>query len=392
MVAGRPWYQRNPADFLMATAHYDLEIKGAYAILLDLLNDRDRPIPDEDRFIAGQLGCSRQRWRKIRARLIADHKLVETGDGYLTNPRFERERAVRNGDHEQAKLWGRAGGLISAARRAGQTELDLDAGWDEAHPGPARARTESGQTDDKVATKPPTKSQQSRNLSASKSQKPNEKPKEINPPAQDPPQAPCAREESRVKRIDSSHPTLESGRLDDADLVALTQAVCEAAGYRPVSPGQIDRATAQVEEWRAQQISFDDLIIPTIEALMAKSTEPTRTLGRFKAPIAHEFAKARALAKAGKRHRPPDKPLLAPDDEDELFRPVRAQLLEAIGPASFCISANRVRFRDIRADGWERNPMRVEGDGYAVEALSRGAHAKLLRQIAKAHGFDEVWA
>lgn len=96
MVAGRPFYHAYPADFLMATQGWDLETKGAYRLIIDVLNDRDRPVPDEPKFIAGILGCSIQRWRKLREFLLDQGKLMLTEDGmHLTNPRFEREHMSR---------------------------------------------------------------------------------------------------------------------------------------------------------------------------------------------------------------------------------------------------------------------------------------------------------
>lgn len=339
MVAGRPWYQRNPADFLMATAHYDLEVKGAYSIILDLLNDRDRPIPDEDRFIAGQLGCTVHKWRKIRGLLIADHKLVEH-EGYLTNPRFERERAKRRGDEEAARLWGRVGGLKSAALRQG--ELDLDAGWHDDDQPPddsrARARTESTPIADKQPRKSRETAQQTRKFPGNDRQKPPEKPSENNGRAQPPPQATRAREESRVKSIESpTHPNRSASdsrvALDDLELEPLCQAVCDAAGHQPTNPEQTARALRHVEQWKAQGVSFDQVVIPTIRSIISKTSEPTRTLGRFKPDIAHEHA--RAVARGGRAAYEPPVQLTIADDPDPRIGPLRERLRSTLGARTY---------------------------------------------------------
>src|SRR6185369_5154112 len=115
MVAGRPYYHAYPADFFMATQGWDLETKGAYRLIIDLLNDRDRPVPDDPKFIAGVIGCSIQKWRKIRETLLVSGKLMHTEDGlHLTNPRFEREHAARSESRTAAQMNGHLGGLERA--------------------------------------------------------------------------------------------------------------------------------------------------------------------------------------------------------------------------------------------------------------------------------------
>lgn len=379
MVAGRPYYPRYQADFIMGVRGYDLELVGAYSLIIDHLNDRDRPLPDDDRFMAGLLHCSPQRWRKLRGRLIDDGKITISEDGYISNPRFDRDRAKRRGEVEQAQLNGRAGGLKSAAKRRGQGELDLE---------------KTGQTSREVLAED---SQNFGESFESHSRKPEEKSKEINAPPQPPPQAPRAgasraSPESRVK--DSTHPNHSDsdsrGRLDDADLVSLTNAVCDAAGYRPVSPAQIDRATTLVQEWRKRGISFDQIIIPTIQAAMATSTEPTRTLGRFKAAVEHEHAKAKAKSKSGREsYRPPASPLTEREDEDPIFREIRHALLMIVGPEQFCLKANRVRFDQV--DQGDRRIVMVHGLPHEVEPYRAGPWRNALLKAAKPHGFNEVW-
>jgi 5-methylcytosine-specific restriction endonuclease McrA len=70
-----PYYKRFPRDFLEGTIGLSFEVKGAYAIVLDLIYMRDGRLPDDARFIAGQLGCSVRKWTTIREELIARGKL-----------------------------------------------------------------------------------------------------------------------------------------------------------------------------------------------------------------------------------------------------------------------------------------------------------------------------
>lgn len=363
MVAGRPWYHAYPADFFTATQGWPLEMKGPYRLIIDLLNERDRPIPDDAKFMAGILGCSPQRWRKVRDFLIDHRKLVPTQDGqHLTNPRFERERAARLGDHEASVAWGRAGGL-ERARRAGQLDMDLDAGWhddeQDAPSAPAHARARSGPESKENRKTFEKESQNFRESSSSDRRKPKQKPNEINARSQPPPQAPCAREESRDQSPeDSSHPirTATDSRarpiaLDDMDLPDLVEAVCDAAGHQPRNPEQRDRATRHVAQWRDQGVSFDQIVVPTIRAVISRTDQPTRTLGRFKADIAH--AHARSIAGGGRAAPEPPRQLTASDANDRRIGPLRDRLRKEVGVRTY--------------DGWLRpTAMSLNGETLTV--------------------------
>jgi Protein of unknown function (DUF1376) len=65
------WYHRRPRDFLQTVAKMSLEERGAYATIVDLIFLYDSPLEDDDNVIAGYLHCHVNKWRPIRARLIA---------------------------------------------------------------------------------------------------------------------------------------------------------------------------------------------------------------------------------------------------------------------------------------------------------------------------------
>jgi len=79
-----PYYKRFPRDFLEGTIGLSFEVKGAYAIVLDLIYMRDGRLADDARYIAGQLGCSVRKWTAIRQELIEVGKLTAK-DGIISN-------------------------------------------------------------------------------------------------------------------------------------------------------------------------------------------------------------------------------------------------------------------------------------------------------------------
>ena len=85
---GLPYYKRFPRDFLEGTAGLPFETKAAYGIVLDLIYMHDGRLPDDPRYIAGQLGCSVRLWKGILTELIAAGKLNVAG-GVISNFRAD---------------------------------------------------------------------------------------------------------------------------------------------------------------------------------------------------------------------------------------------------------------------------------------------------------------
>lgn len=90
----KPWHKRYHSDALTGMLSLSLEERGAYQTILDLIYDRQAPIPDNDRLLAGYMGCSLRKWKVLRARLIELGKITLSG-GLLSNSRAEKE--IENG-------------------------------------------------------------------------------------------------------------------------------------------------------------------------------------------------------------------------------------------------------------------------------------------------------
>lgn len=90
-----PYYPRYTQAFLQATTGWPLELKGAYAVLLDLIYLNNDRLPDDPQYIAGNLGCSVRKWNQIRAELLARGKLIlrlsEDNLQIISNKRAEKE-------------------------------------------------------------------------------------------------------------------------------------------------------------------------------------------------------------------------------------------------------------------------------------------------------------
>lgn len=90
-MSARHYHKRYHSDALAGMMGLTLEERGAYQTLLDLIYDRAGPLPDNERLLAGYMGCSVRKWRSLRNSLISQRKIVITVHGEITNPRAELE-------------------------------------------------------------------------------------------------------------------------------------------------------------------------------------------------------------------------------------------------------------------------------------------------------------
>lgn len=81
-----PYYKRYPRDFLEGTLGMPFELKAAYGLILDLIYIHGTELPDDQRFIAGQLNVSVRKWNSIRSELIKIDK-IQIISGFISNYR-----------------------------------------------------------------------------------------------------------------------------------------------------------------------------------------------------------------------------------------------------------------------------------------------------------------
>lgn len=75
-----------PREFLAAATLMPFELKCAYRIVLDLIHISGGRLQDDPLYIAGVLGCSLEKWTRLRVRLIMGG-WVEVIDGTIRLPR-----------------------------------------------------------------------------------------------------------------------------------------------------------------------------------------------------------------------------------------------------------------------------------------------------------------
>ena len=104
---GLPYYKAYPRDFIEGTIGMAFELKGAYRLVLDLIYMQNGRLPDDARYISGQLGCTVRAWNGYRAKLIELGKLTAE-NGVISNFRASLEldnlREISRKNSENASL------------------------------------------------------------------------------------------------------------------------------------------------------------------------------------------------------------------------------------------------------------------------------------------------
>lgn len=91
---GLPYYPRYPRDFFDGTIGLSFEVKGAYAMLLDLIYMSGGQLYDDARFIAGHMNCSVRAWNQYRLTLIERRK-IKVENGIISNLRADKELIIQ---------------------------------------------------------------------------------------------------------------------------------------------------------------------------------------------------------------------------------------------------------------------------------------------------------
>lgn len=354
---------------------------GVYCTCLWLIASRGAPIEFDSRWIAGFAGVTPRKATTIINKLATMPNKLVVRNGMIGNHKMLRTIAERDKKSDQARQ-------AALARWHGdEKQLPLD------------------QTAKKRGDKLPDNLSDNRQIiDPIKSNKRLKTAKTSDADASPPVRA----RDSETQNLNNTLPNTDSEsvankaartgvagqekvcRLDDRDLWDWYQAVAEASGHNPVVPGQIDRAMGFVERWRADGISLEHVILPVIKATIAKTHDPTRTLGRFDAAIKHEHAR-HAATPEGKTYKPPPSPVLDPPDEDPLFRPIREALLKALGPHAYPMFLNDARFEVVEGAPQGKRVMRVNENRPGSLRLMDGERSSIVRHIARDYGFDEVW-
>jgi uncharacterized protein YdaU (DUF1376 family) len=124
-MSGLEWYPRNSRKALKGMQGLSLELRGAYNTLIDLIYDRGEPVPDDDRWLAGQMGVSVRKWKQLRADLLAAGRIIaraERKGPVLSDELAEKELENQTSRRRLNAESGAKGGRKSAETRAVQHE------------------------------------------------------------------------------------------------------------------------------------------------------------------------------------------------------------------------------------------------------------------------------
>lgn len=82
------WYKRDPDAALTGFRGLSHDEKSAYGTIIDLSYSRNGDLPDDEHLLCVHIECRSQWWRRVRAGLIAKHK-IRIVDGKIIANRVE---------------------------------------------------------------------------------------------------------------------------------------------------------------------------------------------------------------------------------------------------------------------------------------------------------------
>lgn len=128
---GLPYYKAYPRDFIEGTIGMAFELKGAYRLVLDLIYMQNGRLPDDARYISGQLGCTVRAWNGYREQLVKLGKLT-VENGIISNFRASLELdnlaeiSRKNAENGRLSHKNKSLGQAVANRSVSHTEPDTD--------------------------------------------------------------------------------------------------------------------------------------------------------------------------------------------------------------------------------------------------------------------------
>lgn len=117
-MSALPFYKRDPRRALRGMAKLNIEQRGVYQTLQDMIYDRGGPIEDDERFLAGQMMISIRKWRALRDQLLELGRIALTDDGRIFDETCLEVLEAFYETHQERVDSGRKGGVKSGEKRA----------------------------------------------------------------------------------------------------------------------------------------------------------------------------------------------------------------------------------------------------------------------------------
>lgn len=348
---------------------------GVYCTVLWLIASRGAPIEFDSRWIAGFAGVTPRKATTIINKLAAIPNKLVVRNGMIGNRKMLRTVAERDKKSDQARA------AANARWHGDDAELPLD------YQGNYRPDNhgDNREIKGKIKSKKRPKTAKADDADASSSVRARDSETQNNISTHPNPKIDASDDDDAPGGVGADEP---KSRLHDGDLMDWYQAIAHASGHNPTMPGQIDRAMKFVEAWRKDGINLDEIIIPTIKTMIAATSDPTRTLGRFDVRIRHEHAR-KAATPEGRAYKAPEAPIIDQPGEEECMSALRADLLKRLGPKTFARYVNPVLFESLEQGG--QRILRITDRRPASMSLMDGERTSIVQAVAKRHGFDTVW-
>lgn len=373
----RYWHKRYHSDALNGYRGLNLEQRGAYTTILDLLYDSGAEgIRDDERLIAGHLDIHTRKWRALRQELLEAGKIIQIEGDRLSNNRYLKERENTLSLSEKRAEAGSKGGQKlskSQAIACGEMPENSSSGQVQAEFEPSstpeldlKLQTTERELDTKTAENSQT------GEAIAKQELSYTRAKEVR----------SYIDSTTSTKSLNTKPSETKNPLDgDDDILNRINELGRIAGLNLTRPEKIATALDQLREWLGEGIDYERDILPTIKARSADNpSETVHSLRYFDAAVRKRFGlSSQGIAPAKPLAPPkPKDPIAAVDGTDDRVAEFRARLTRTVGPRVYnnnfapehCaieIEDNLVRLR-FRSDAEATLAEARFGDGVSTAA------------------------
>ncbi len=375
-MAARPdlgWYKRYPEKALHGMLELNLEQRGAYSTIIDLIYARAGNLPHDIEFLRKQFGVTTRVAKRVVDELVALDK-IQIVDGIIRTRKSDVEIRSRISTITAQS----EGGKIGAERRwngGPEDEFQESLSENSAKNGqklpafeqkPAKRSEKPDQTQGENGGNQPDLLKDTHLRNSATRARESEKEKESTP---------------STESLKSEAPRANNPLDGDDDILNRVNNLAKIAGLNLTRPEKLANALDQLREWLREGMDFERAIMPTIASRSRDNpSETVHSLRYFDGAVRKRFGLSSQGIAAPKPAAPPKPkdPIAAVDGSEPRVAEFRARLTRTIGPRIYnntfapehCaieIEDNLVRLR-FRSDAEATLADARFGDGVATAA------------------------
>jgi uncharacterized protein YdaU (DUF1376 family) len=394
-MAARPdlgWYKRHPDKALAGMFELNLEQRGAYNTILDLIYSRAGNLPFDVDLIKGHLRVNSRVTKRLLDELIALDKLY-IEDGVVRNRRSDIEIKARISTITAQSEGGKEGAekRWNGDEKTGD-KSSLDESSDKSQQKVEENSSKSGQKLDEFSPTFPEQMSETQTENGGNLRKRARVTYSRNSPTR----AQESESESEEESTPSTNPITSGANPfdDEGGILGKVQTLGRIAGLNLTRPEKLANALDQLREWDRDGIDYASCVLPTIKSRStANPTELVHSLKYFDSAVrkAHGLKGEGYSAPTPPRPPKPKDPIKADDGTDDRIKEFRTRLERLVGAPTYLSKFSPLHCAvDIQDDRLVRLRFRSAAEASLADNLHGDKVSTSARQIGLTSIIEEL--